>query len=95
MDRSVIAEFTFYLGVPIMAGASGLKLLKYVMDLGFNFQNQELIILGVGCLVAFIVSMLIIKFLMKFIRKHDFKSFGYYRILLGLMVILYFLIIKK
>lgn len=92
LKRSVAAEFTFFLAIPVMAGASLLKLLKYILDVGFIFQTQELIILGVGCLVAFIISILIIKFLMNYIRKHDFKIFGWYRIILGLIVLLYFLI---
>lgn len=92
LKRSVAAEFTFFLAIPVMAGASALKLLKYILDVGFVFKASELIILGVGSLVAFIVSILIIKFLMSYIRKHDFKVFGYYRIVLGIIVLLYFFI---
>lgn len=92
LDRSVAAEFTFFLAIPVMAGASLLKLLKYILNVGFVFQAAELLLLGVGCLVAFIVSILIIKFLMNYIRKHDFKVFGYYRIVLGILVLLYFLL---
>ncbi len=92
LDRSVAAEFTFFLAIPVMAGASFLKLLKYILNVGLVFQLSELIILGVGCLVAFIVSILIIKFLINYIRKHDFKVFGYYRIVLGILVLLYFLL---
>lgn len=92
LERSVAAEFTFFLAIPVMAGASFLKLLKYILNVGLVFQLSELIILGVGCLVAFIVSILIIKFLMNYIRKHDFKVFGYYRIVLGILVLLYFLL---
>lgn len=92
LDRSVAAEFTFFLAIPVMAGASFLKLLKYIFNVGLVFQLSELIILGVGCLVAFIVSILIIKFLINYIRKHDFKVFGYYRIVLGILVLLYFLL---
>ncbi|HAB67250.1 MAG TPA: undecaprenyl-diphosphatase, partial [Firmicutes bacterium] len=76
LERSVAAEFTFFLAIPVMAGASFLKLVKYVLDVGFLFQVSELLLLGIGCLVAFIVSILIIKFLMSYIRKHDFKVFG-------------------
>lgn len=94
LERSVAAEFTFFLAIPVMAGASFLKLLKYVLDVGFVFQASELLLLGVGCLVAFIVSILIIKFLMSYIRKHDFKVFGWYRIILGILVIAYFLFLK-
>ena len=86
------AEFTFFLAIPVMAGASALKLLKYILDVGFVFKASELMILGVGSLVAFIVSILIIKFLMSYIRKHDFKVFGWYRIVLGIVVLLYFLV---
>lgn len=94
LKRSVAAEFTFFLAIPVMAGASLLKLLKYIMDVGFVFASSELAILGVGSLVAFIVSILVIKFLISYIRKHDFKVFGYYRIILGILVILYFMMIK-
>ena len=94
VKRSVAAEFTFFLAIPVMAGASFLKLLKYVMDVGFVFKSSELIVLGVGSLVAFLVSVLVIKFLLSYIRKHDFKVFGYYRIVLGLLVILYFMFLK-
>ena len=92
LERSVAAEFTFFLAIPVMVGASLLKLLKYILEVGFVFQAAELILLGVGCLVAFIVSILIIKFLMNYIRKHDFKVFGYYRIVLGIIVLLYFIL---
>lgn len=92
LKRSVAAEFTFFLAIPVMCGASLLKLLKYVMDVGFVFQSSELLILLTGSLVAFLVSMFIIKFLISYIRKHDFKVFGYYRIGLGILVLLYFLI---
>ena len=94
LKRSVAAEFTFFLAIPVMAGASLLKVLKYVLEYGFVFGPQELIILGTASLVAFLVSMLIIKFLLSYIRKHDFKVFGYYRIVLGLLVILYFTLLK-
>lgn len=94
LERSVAAEFTFFLAIPVMAGASFLKLVKYILDVGFVFQASELLLLGVGCLVAFIVSILIIKFLMNYIRKHDFKVFGWYRILLGILVLVYFIFLK-
>lgn len=92
LDRKVATEFTFFLAIPVMVGASLLKLVKYVLNIGFNFATNELIILGVGCLVAFIISILIIKYLLNYIRKHDFKPFGVYRIILGIIVIIYFLI---
>ncbi|MBQ9572318.1 MAG: undecaprenyl-diphosphate phosphatase [Acidaminococcaceae bacterium] len=90
LERSVAAEFTFYLAIPVMIGASLLKLLKYIMRVGFVFNGSELLILAVGCVVAFIVSILVIRFLMAYIRKHNFIVFGYYRIVLGLLVLGYF-----
>lgn len=92
LERKVAATFTFFLAIPVMAGASLLKLLKYILDVGFSFSGLELAILGVGCLVAFLVSLFVIKFLINYIRKHDFKVFGWYRIALGIIVLLYFLI---
>ena len=94
LKRSVAAEFTFFLAIPVMAGASLLKLLKYVMEVGFIFNSLEIMILLTGSIVAFLVSILIIKFLLNYIRKHDFKVFGYYRIVLGILVLLYFYLIK-
>ena len=94
LERSVAASFTFFLAIPVMVGASLLKLLKYILKVGLVFQTGELLLLGVGCLVAFIVSILIIKFLMNYIRKHDFKVFGYYRIVLGIIVLAYFLFLS-
>jgi len=94
LDRSVAATFTFFLAIPVMVGASLLKLVKYILEVGFIFSSTEIIILIVGCLVAFLVSMIVIKFLINYIRKHDFKVFGYYRIILGIIVLLYFLLIK-
>ena len=86
VSRTVAAEFTFFLAIPVMFGASLLKLLKF----SFAFSGMELAILLVGMIVAFITSMFIIKFLMGYIKKHDFKVFGYYRIVLGIIVLLYF-----
>lgn len=86
VSRVAAAEFTFFLAVPVMFGYSALKLL----DFGFVFTSEEVIVLLVGMAVAFIVSVLIIKFLMSYIKKHDFQVFGWYRIVLGLIVILYF-----
>jgi undecaprenyl-diphosphatase len=88
LDRSVAASYTFYLAIPVMFGASLLKLVKF----GFAFTNSELIILIVGMLTAFIVSIIAIKFLLKYIKKNDFKAFGYYRIVLGIIVLLYFIL---
>lgn len=94
LNRSVITEFTFLVAIPVMAGASALKLLKYVLDFGLAFTGLEISILLVSCIVAFVVSMFVIKFMINYIKNHDFKVFGYYRIALGLLVLLYFLIIK-
>lgn len=92
LERSVAAEFTFFLAIPVMAGASLLKLVKYIAEVGFVFSSLEIAILVIGCLVAFLVSIFIIKFLINYIRKHDFKVFGWYRIVLGIIVLLYFII---
>ena len=86
--RGVAAEFTFYLAIPVMFGASLLKIVKN----GLNFGTMGYVTLIVGMLVAFIVSLFVIRFLMGYIRKHDFKVFGYYRIALGALVILYFVL---
>lgn len=94
LERSIAAEFTFFLAIPVMAGASLLKVLKYILKVGLIFKVSEVMLLLVGCFVAFIVSVLVIKFLMSYIRKHDFKVFGYYRIVLGIVVLLYFLLLK-
>ena len=85
-SRTVAAEFTFFLAIPVMFGASLLKLVKF----GFAFSSTELIILIVGVVVSFVVSVLAIKFLMGYIKKHDFKVFGWYRIILGILVLGYF-----
>ena len=85
-SRTVAAEFTFFLAIPVMVGASLLKLVKF----GFAFTASEVMILITGMVVAFIVSILAIKFLMGYIKKHDFKAFGWYRIVLGILVLGYF-----
>ena len=90
VSRTVASKFTFILAIPVMFGASLLKIVKY----GFRFSGYELIILAIGMLVAFLVSILIISFLMSYIRKHDFRIFGVYRIILGALVLLYFLVFK-
>lgn len=87
VSRTVAAEFTFFLAVPTMLGASLLKLVKF----GFAFSSSELVILIVGMVVAFIVSVVVIRFLMDYIKRHDFKIFGWYRIVLGIVVIAYFM----
>ncbi len=92
-SRTVAAEFSFFLSIPAMLGASAIKLLKFFLD-GFKFTSAELIILAIGCIVAFLVSVLAIKFLVSYIQKHDFKAFGVYRIILGIFVIFYFTFTK-
>ena len=84
-SRVVAAEFTFFLAIPVMFGASLLKLVKF----GFNFNSAELIILAVGMITAFIVSILSITFLLRYIKKNDFTAFGWYRIILGIIVLGY------
>lgn len=88
VSRTTAAEFTFFLAVPTMLGASLLKLLKF----GFSFTGMEMAILLVGMAVAFVVSVVVIRFLMDFVKKHDFKVFGWYRIVLGIVVIAYFML---
>lgn len=88
VSRTVAAEFTFFLAIPVMLGASLLKLVKF----GFSFTGGELVILAVGMVVAFFVSVAVIRFLMGYIKRHDFKVFGWYRIVLGAFVLLYFVI---
>lgn len=87
-NRSVAAEFTFFLAIPVMFGASLLKLVK----LGFDYSGFEFIALFLGMLVAFVVSILAIRFLIKYIKNHDFKVFGWYRIILGLLVLSIYLL---
>lgn len=89
-SRYIAAEFSFFLAIPTMLGASGLKLLKA----GFAFTGFEWMILLIGSLVAFLVSIFAIKFLMDYIKKHDFKVFGYYRIVLGILVLAYFFLLR-
>ena len=84
ISRTVAAEYTFFLAIPVMFGASLLKILKF----GFSFTGMELAVLIVGMLIAFLVSIFVIKFLMNYIKKHDFKVFGWYRIVLGIIVII-------
>lgn len=90
VSRVAAAEFSFYMAVPVMFGASLIKLLKF----GLDFTSSELIILIVGMISAFVVSVIAIKFLMGYIKKRDFAAFGYYRIVLGLIIIAYFLLVR-
>lgn len=90
ISRKAAADFTFYLAIPVMFGASLLKVVKF----GFEFTGTEAAVLITGMLVAFIVSLVVIKMLLGYIRKHDFKVFGWYRIVLGIIVWLYFGLIR-
>ena len=91
-SRFVAAEFSFFLAVPVMFGASSLKLVKFFLETGAGFTQDQIIILITGMIVAYVVSIIAIKFLMSYIRNHDFTAFGYYRIIVGILVILYFVI---
>ena len=90
VSRTVAAEFTFFLAIPVMFGASLLKLIKF----GFGFTGLEVVLLLLGTIVSFLVSVFVVKFLMAFIKKHNFIVFGWYRICLGIFVLLYFFIVK-
>ena len=91
VGRGAGAEFSFFMAIPTMVGASAIKLLKFLMS-GVGATGTEITVLIVGCVVSFIVSLLVIKALMEYVRKHSFASFGYYRIGLGAVVLIYFLI---
>ena len=91
VSRAAAAEFTFYLAIPVMFGASLYKGYKFI-DSGVGITNSEIIVLVIGMLVAFLVSLIVIKFLMSYIKKHDFKAFGVYRIILGAILLTYFLV---
>lgn len=94
VSRGTAAEFSFFMAIPTMVGASGIKLLKFFLS-GVSFSAMDMLILLVGCTVSYIVSLLVIKGLMNYVRKHSFSAFGVYRIVLGIAVLLYFLVIKK
>ena len=91
VSRSAGAEFSFFLAIPTMLGASALKLVKYILE-GITASGTEIMVLLVGCVVSFLVSLLVIKGLMNYVRKHNFALFGVYRIILGMAVLIYFLI---
>ena len=93
VSRTASAEFSFFMAIPIMAGASLLKILKFVLD-GYTATVDEILLLLVGLVVAFVVSLVCIRFLMQFVKRHSFAPFGIYRIALGVLVLLYFLITK-
>jgi len=88
-SRYVAAEFTFFLAIPVMFGASLLKIVKF----GIHFSGAELLILVIGMATAFVVSIISIKFLLRYIKNNDFKAFGYYRIVLGIIVLAYLLMV--
>jgi undecaprenyl-diphosphatase len=88
MDRKTASEYTFFLAIPVMLGASLLKLVKF----GFAFSGFELVLLVIGMVTAFAVSLFAIRFLLKYIKDHDFKVFGIYRIVLGIIVLIYFVV---
>lgn len=91
MDRRAAAEFSFFMAIPVMFGASGYKLVKF----GFDFSSSELLVLAVGTVTAFVVSLFVIRFLMNYLGRHGFTPFGIYRIALGAAVLVYFLLIAR
>ncbi|MBE7030755.1 MAG: undecaprenyl-diphosphate phosphatase [Ruminococcaceae bacterium] len=93
-SRFAAAEFSFFLAIPVMLGASGLKILKFGMETGFAMTATESAVLITGMVVAFLVSLAAIRFLMGFVKRHNFKVFGYYRIVLGLLVLGYFWVMR-
>jgi undecaprenyl-diphosphatase len=93
VGRGAGAEFSFFMAIPTMLGASAIKLLKFFLETGFSMASSELTVLIVGMVVSFVVSLLVIKGLMEYVRKHSFSAFGVYRIILGIVVLAYFLLI--
>ena len=93
VGRSAGAEFSFFMAIPTMVGASGIKLLDFFTETGFGMAGHELSVLLIGMVVSFLVSLLVIKGLMDYVRKHSFAVFGVYRIILGIVVLAYFLIL--
>lgn len=91
LSRGVAAEYSFFMSIPVMCGASLLKMLKF----GFSYTGEEILFLITGTVVSFLVSLFAIKFLMGYIKRNDFKAFGYYRIILGIIVLVYFLLTKS
>ena len=94
VSRTIAAEFTFFLAIPVMLGASALKLVKFALKTGFVMTGNEVAILSVGTFVAFIVSIIAIKFLMSYIKSNDFKVFGWYRIILGIILLGYYFFLR-
>jgi undecaprenyl-diphosphatase len=93
VGRGAGAEFSFFMAIPTMLGASAIKLLKFFLETGFGMASNEMTVLIVGMVVSFVVSLLVIKGLMEYVRKHSFSAFGVYRIILGIVVLAYFLLI--
>ena len=91
VSREASAEFSFFMAIPVMLGASALKIVKFML-VGFVATKDEILLLSVGMIVSFIVSIFVIRFLMDYVKRHDFSLFGYYRILLGIAVLIYFLV---
>lgn len=92
-SRTVAAEFTFFLAIPVMFGASGLKLVKYLLE-GVSLSGMQIAVTIVGMVVAYAVSMISIQFLMDYVKRHSFKAFGWYRIALGIVVLLFFTLVR-
>ena len=94
VSRTAAAEFSFFLAIPVMFGASLLKIAKYALEFGLSFTSSEIVVMIVGIVTAFAVSLIAIKFLMGFVRRHSFESFGWYRIILGTIVLGYFILTR-
>lgn len=94
VSRTAAAEFSFFLAIPVMFGASLLKIAKYAVNYGLSFSTTEILTMIIGIVTAFVVSLIAIRFLMGFVRRHSFESFGWYRIILGTIVLVYFLATK-
>lgn len=94
VSRTAAAEFSFFLAIPVMLGASALKILKYVLEFGLAFTQVEIITMIIGVITAFVVSLIAIKFLVGFVRRHSFEVFGWYRIALGIIVLGYYFLTK-
>ncbi len=94
VSRTAAAEFSFFMAIPVMLGASLLKIAKYAVNYGLSFTSSEIITLVVGIVTAFVVSLIAIRFLVEFVRRHSFELFGWYRIILGAVVLAYYFITK-
>ena len=98
VSRKAAAEFSFFLAIPVMLGASGLKIVKFIGGaeggVASAFNSTQLIVLAIGTVVSFLVSLAAVKFLVGFVRRHSFEGFGWYRIALAAVVVVYFALIK-